>query len=105
MANEEPLALTRIPNEYCGEHSDCEICKNRPWWLAEFKNVGVIKIGWRKRVIEINWQQTQVALNTAHLIGDNTTRSEFMVHAYGYADAINYLRLIVDDIRRLNRLK
>jgi len=58
-----------------------------PWWLAQ-TSVGLIEIGWRKRVLSIDWEATGV---NAEVTSDDVTRSPFMVHAYSTAKAVEYL--------------
>lgn len=58
-----------------------------PWWLAHTE-LGTIKIGWRKRVISIEWDRTEYRCIVTE---DDVTKSEAMVHAYSYADAVKYL--------------
>lgn len=95
MLHEKPLSIKRLPNGYCGDgdgvdRSDrCEICAASPWWEVDFKNVGPITIGWRKRVIEINWLST--GRKISGVTDDEVTKSETMVHAYGYSRALEYL--------------
>lgn len=103
MVYEKPVSLTRLPNGYCGDHptSDCDICKERPWWRVEFENVGPVTIGWRKRVIVINWKETGIALNPQMVTTDDVTKSEFDVDAWGYGRCIEYLTSILHMIRCL----
>ncbi len=61
--------------------------KRSPWWLVE-TNIGVIIIGWRKRVISIDW--TSVAVRVV-VTEDDVTKDESRVHAYSYAKAVEYL--------------
>jgi hypothetical protein len=96
MLGEKPLSLKRLPNGYCGdqEESNCSICKQNPWWDIEFQNVGTITIGWRKRVIQISWEKTGRRLEDG-VTQDNVTRTDTMIHAWGYSDALKYLGIIL----------
>ena len=68
-----------------------------PWQLA-MTRYGPIRIGWRKRVISIDWPDTQARL----LVTDHdVTKDETLVHAYNYADAVAYMRKLADELRRL----
>jgi hypothetical protein len=66
--NENLLALfpgcghKKIPNEYSSD-------PNRPW-LNVFTPKGTIKIGWRKRVINIDWSETIVVQGGNELFPD-----------------------------------
>ena len=52
--------------------------------------MGLIEIGWRKRVISINWEDTGIKCD----IPDDVTKTEFSAHAWSYHDAIKYLDLL-----------
>jgi hypothetical protein len=58
-----------------------------PWWLVK-TNFGLIKIGWRKRVISIDWSDTPVR---AFVTEDNVTKTTGLVHAWTQLKAIEYL--------------
>ena len=73
----------RLPNGYCSQ----ECCADRPWWLVETP-VGLLLIGWRKHVINIDWASTSVRCVVTR---DDVTKDECMVHAWGYAKAVEYL--------------
>jgi hypothetical protein len=58
-----------------------------PWWLAQ-TSIGLIRIGWRKRVLSIEWDATP----HRHVVtSDDVTKGETMVHAYSAAKAVEYL--------------
>lgn len=79
-------AVVQIPNEYWPE-SYTKLREDNPWWKVT-TDLGVIKIGWRKRVIEIDWSET----NRRGLVTtDDVTKSDHMVHAYNHGDAVKYL--------------
>jgi len=59
-----------------------------PWWLVK-THLGLIEIGWRKRVISINWSDTKVK---TIVTTDNVTKDENGVHAYSVEDAVKYLK-------------
>ena len=78
--------LEAIPNGYC----PCEYCA--PWF--KFKtHLGEITIGWRKRVINIDWSDTRQDL---HLLfcSEDVTKDNFHIHAWGKEKAIDYLMRI-----------
>ena len=60
-----------------------------PWWLVKTK-FGLIRIGWRKRVIEIDWSDTMLSL-PEYLTEDDVTKGLTYVHAYGNSKALEYL--------------
>lgn len=103
-----------IPNEYCGRISEdhCGICVNRPWLLVKTP-LGHIKVGWRKRVIEMDYSQTHVKDLAIKVFddafcgagartyqngkeGDSPTRQDRLVHSWGYDDLVKNLRRLDD---------
>lgn len=59
-----------------------------PWYLVK-TDFGLIKIGWRKRVINIDWSDTGIR----HVVtADEVTKNETMVHAWTKEKAIEYLK-------------
>ncbi len=48
----------------------------------------MVQIGWRKRVINIDWTDTPIR---KVLTEDDVTKSESMVHAYSTMKALEYL--------------
>jgi hypothetical protein len=78
LANIEILDHWDIKNEYYGNAAD--------WLLVKTKS-GLIKIGWRKRVINIDWKDTGIK----HTIDDNVTKNEYGCHAWEYSKAVEYL--------------
>jgi hypothetical protein len=68
----------RIKDEYHGDRAD---------WLLLKTNIGLIKIGWRKRVIQIDWSDTKIEM----LIDDDVTKGKDFCHAWSYEKAIEYL--------------
>lgn len=97
LADIEILNIWEIKNQYCGE----ECCKHKPWWLVQTK-YGMITIGWRKRVISIEWK----FINALQLNGKEVqpkedswvTSWENGVHAYGYAKTVEYMTNFKDKI-------
>ena len=72
-----------------------------PWQLAVTPQ-GPIVIGWRKRVISINWEDTPARIVVTE---DSVTKSETMVHAYSYADAVKYMQTLGYELNKLVKVK
>ena len=100
----------KLENPYwpdCEEYA--EVRRKSPWWLVKTKH-GLIKIGWRKRVINIDWSDTPYHSGVSKfadgrdidaLTNDDVTKDESMVHAWSYAKAVQYLsslRLRLDQV-------
>ena len=67
-----------IKNGYHGQGAD---------WILADTPIGLIKFGWRKRVIEIDWSDTKVN----YLVEDEVTKDNNFCHAWSYPDAVKYM--------------
>ncbi len=97
LAGVPVLNMWRLPNQYLppsDEEDDRHILQEavyrhrRPWWLVKTK-FGLVEIGWRKRVIQIDWSDTALRVIVTT---DDVTREENYVHAYSVEKALEYLR-------------
>jgi len=79
-----------IPNEYEGCH-DPYCTKCAAWFLVTTEH-GIFKVGWRKRVIEITWPKEQKFLQL--FTGEDVTKGESGIHAWGWEKAAEYLAKI-----------
>lgn len=86
----EPIFVEEIPNGYCSR----ACCKDKPWFVVTTK-MGRIKIGWRKRVIEIDWADS-VILSTAEKLfpSENVTKYDRLIHAWGVDAARRYIGVL-----------
>lgn len=93
LAGYEITGLKMLPNGYHPDHTDS------PWWEVETDH-GCFVIGWRKRVISIDWSAIGPQ---PPITSDDTTKSPTAIHAWCYGDAVKYL----EDLRyhHLNRIK
>lgn len=84
------IHVREIDNEYCGP----KCCPHRVWLLVTTR-VGVVKVGWRKRVLVVDWSASDVTKTAADLFADeNTTKDGRMIHAWSYEKATEYLTKI-----------
>ena len=77
---------TPIPNEYWPEEA--------PWCLARGPK-GSLKLGWRKRVLNIDWEglNQNEKLDAEKLFPDeNVTKGGAYIHAWGKEKAVEYLQ-------------
>jgi len=81
LAGIEVKSVVSIPNEYVRDATDS------PWWLVG-TSMGLIKIGWRRRVINIDWSQTN---RRGICTQDEVTKGDDHVHAYSHGKAVQYL--------------
>ena len=100
LAGFEISSVYELANEYwpvCEEYSETR--RKSPWWLVKTE-YGLIKLGWRKRVIEIVWEDTPYRAGKSKLwdgrdidilTEHEVTKGETYVHAWGYARAVEYL--------------
>ena len=83
-----PIYVQEIPNEYG---------MLNPWYLVA-THCGVIKIGWRRRVIHIDWSASNIKSTGYDLFEyDNsaTTISDKFIHAWGYDKAKEYINKLL----------
>jgi len=97
-ANIKILNQWEIMNEYWPRHPDYyKIIIENPWWLIQTE-VGMILIGKRKRVVEINWIATPIR---KIITEDDVTKSETMVHSWNHSTCLIYLKEIGKLIKEL----
>ncbi len=86
-----PIFVEAIPNGYAsGWHS-----KHLPWFVVT-TSVGRITVGWRKRVISIDWSQTVGTKTSAELFAaEDVTKGERDIHAWSYDKAREYIAAIL----------
>jgi hypothetical protein len=79
-------ASFQIENDYWPK-AYVEARQQSPWWLLKTE-YGLIRIGWRKRVISIDWKDTAVR---QEITEDDTTKGPAYVHAWSYSKAVEYM--------------
>jgi len=93
----QDIRMSAILNQYCG----CDHCA--PWFNVNTE-FGTITIGWRKRVINIDWSKVEEASqacgefpkpNIISLFADeDVTKGQAYIHAWGWEKAQDYLSRI-----------
>lgn len=83
----EKVFFYPIKNEYCS-------CINCGPWFNVLTSYGEFKIGWRKSVINIEFQDMNLDLFKE----ENVTKGKNYIHAWGYEKAQEYLTKIREDI-------
>lgn len=82
------IFVEEIPNGYCSQ----ACCIHYPWFIVTTK-IGHIKIGWRKRVINIDWSKTNQKKSANELFpNEDVTKEGHSIHAWGYDKAKEYLK-------------
>jgi hypothetical protein len=85
------ILVEEVPNGYC--NSPC--CCNKPWFIIT-TSIGRIKIGWRKRVISIDWSDSKQKKTAEDLFPqENVTKGEHDIHAWGYEKAKEYIQILM----------
>lgn len=87
----DKIFVEEIPNGYCSDWC----CRHLPWFKVTTE-VGRFEIGWRKRVIHINWTET-VGTKTAEELfpEEGTTKEGKMIHAWSLEKAGEYISTIM----------
>lgn len=97
LAGIEVLDAKELANQYWPRVPDYAVLiMESPWWLVR-TNVGCIVIGWRKRVISIEWKDTPIR---KVLTERSVTKDDTMIHAYGYVEALEYLTAFASEMKR-----
>lgn len=66
-----------------------------PWYKVT-THIGDIIIGWRKRVINIDWSESEQFLSAAELFPfENVTMGDRHIHVWGYEKAKEYINKIL----------
>lgn len=83
----EPVHVEEIPNGYCS----LACCKHLPWFVVTTPK-GRIKIGNRKRVIMIDWSESDLEKSAEDMFGgEAVTKGERYIHAWGLEKAQEYV--------------
>lgn len=86
---ETPIFVKEIPNQYdnfAGVHI--------PWYEVTSR-IGVIVIGFRKRVVNIDWSKSNVCFKANDIFPkEGTTKNEHSIHAWDYLKVAEYLKRI-----------
>lgn len=87
LAGIDILKVWKLENKYWPSAYVDMIMAN-PWWLVRTP-FGLVEIGDRKRVTNINWSDTDIRVIVTE---DDVTKDETMVHAYSDEKIIEYLK-------------
>ncbi|MEI8097156.1 MAG: hypothetical protein WCG73_03560 [Candidatus Moraniibacteriota bacterium] len=94
------VRLLATPNQYCSNGPDC--C---PSWYNVNTIYGTgILIGWRKRVINIDWSQWGYDLSYL-FPNEDVTKWEGGIHAWGEEKAIEYLSKIAAEVKNSKKIQ
>jgi hypothetical protein len=86
------IFVEEIPNGYCPDYC----CKHLPWFIVT-TNKGRIKIGWRKRVININWSDSVIKHDSEKLFpAEDVTKFDKAIHAWNLEKAKEYIDILLN---------
>lgn len=89
LADIKVLKLWKLENKYWPKTYTDMIMAN-PWWLVKTP-IGLIEIGNRKRVVNIDWSDTNIR---KIITEDDVTKDVTMVHAWTDEKIIEYLKAL-----------
>lgn len=94
----EDYTYDLLPNGYC----NLECCINIPWFMFHTPD-GDIKMGWRKRVIFIEWQENYKSFDFNKLFGQEdvtkwSEKGKCGIHAWGRDVCFDYLTKVVKEV-------
>lgn len=69
-----------------------QLRESSPWWLVR-TSFGLVKIGWRKRVLNIDWSDTSIR---EIVTADDVTKEPTMCHAWSELKAVEYLKSLAE---------
>ncbi|MHA1469073.1 MAG: hypothetical protein ACTSSP_00780 [Candidatus Asgardarchaeia archaeon] len=82
------IHVEAIDSQYCSK----ACCYKWPWVIVTTQK-GRIKLGWRKRVINLDWSESDIkAIGMELFKGENVTTGEHYIHCWGKDKAIEYLK-------------
>lgn len=89
LAGFETRHVYELANGYWPDHPNYDDVRE-PWWLA-FTDVGPIRFGRRKRVLEIDWALCEFR---GVITTDEVTKGNHYVHAWSMEKALEYMNAL-----------
>jgi len=86
----DPIFVETIPNGYCPNYC----CAHLPWFVVTTRK-GRVTIGWRKRVIQISWDECVAAPAEELFPTEDVTKSGRMIHAWSTEKAQEYVATLL----------
>ncbi len=88
LAGFKILAMFEVMNQYWPRTPEYhKLLMENPWWLVKTE-YGLIMIGDRKRVTNIEWSDTKFR---GTVTSDDVTKNDIFVHAWNNEKALSYL--------------
>lgn len=87
------IFVEETPNQYA---PDAWWTRNRPWFVVTTE-IGRFVVGWRKRVIHIDWSGTLCKMSAEKLFSDmEVTKGDQFIHAWSLVDAATVVHRVID---------
>ncbi len=81
-----------LVNQYWPNVADYDNIRRESPWFLFLTEEGLIQVGWRKRVLNIDWSGSDYRATVEEPITqDDTTKTDTCVHAWNLGDAVKYL--------------
>ena len=87
----EVVYVKEIDNQYSND-----ACYYAYPWVVVTTRGGPITLGWRKRVLKLDWAESDITADGRELFKDeSTTKDERYVHCWGKDKAVEYLKKLL----------
>ena len=94
LAGFDTIHVETINNEYCSR----SCCYKYPWIIVTTKK-GRIKLGWRKRVMNLDWSNSDLKVDGQKIFKDEeTTTGTSYIHCWSKEKAVEYLKKLNSEI-------
>ena len=85
------IHVKEIDNQYSGD-----ACYYANPWVIVTTKAGLITLGWRKRVLNLDWSDSDITADGRELFKEEkTTSGERFVHCWGYDKVVEYLKKLL----------
>jgi len=92
LFKQRPIFIKEIPNKYWNNWYGV----HRPWAIITTSS-GHFEVGWRKRVLSIDWSQTLIEETAEAMFPDEpVTKDGRLIHAHTVEDARRYITRIME---------
>jgi hypothetical protein len=88
LADIRVFSLGKVDNEYWPDTPTyAKLRQESPWWIVQTE-LGTIKLGWRRRVIALDWSETKMR---KWVTPEDVQQTDTSVHASSHGKAVDYL--------------
>lgn len=91
-AFEAPFHVKEIPNGYCSDY-----CHEKFPWFVVTTARGPITVGWRNRVVNLDWSGSDIVANGEELFAmENVTKGSKFIHCYGIESLRTHVKALME---------